>query len=123
MAGIGFKLSAIGTDTADSGDDPQTLSQFMGKGGQNVGDELVILFSHLEYACKKIAALVASPYNSSLAKNFSAAAGSSERDKPKPLDIVAVRLLLVIYRVFYLKLCMLLTFLDGYLFDFCVHLV
>lgn len=73
-----------------------TLMEYVGKGGINVGDDdLVVLFAHLEYAFKRIAALVASPFNSSLGKDASiagAASGSlSDRDKPKPLDIVSVR--------------------------------
>ncbi|KAK4424299.1 Fructose-1,6-bisphosphatase class 1 [Sesamum alatum] len=97
--GLGFKISAGRTAVA-SGDDGgsgfQTLREYMGRGGENVGDELVVLFSHLEYACKRVAALVASPFNSSLGKDFSAAAaaGSAERDKPKPLDIVANEIIL-----------------------------
>ncbi|KAK2983172.1 hypothetical protein RJ640_018517 [Escallonia rubra] len=69
-----------------------TLSEYVGQGGANVGDDLVVLFGHLEYACKKIAALVASPYNTSLGKHSGIAgggAGASGRDKPKPLDIVS----------------------------------
>ncbi|KAK6143663.1 hypothetical protein DH2020_024011 [Rehmannia glutinosa] len=94
LGGLSFKINAIGPVGASGDDGFQTLAEFMGKGGQNVGDELVVLFSHLEYACKKIAALVASPFNSNLAKNFSAASGSDERDKPKPLDIVANEIIL-----------------------------
>ncbi|XP_012835389.1 PREDICTED: fructose-1,6-bisphosphatase, chloroplastic [Erythranthe guttata] len=95
MAFPGLKISAGATaadaDGSGGGDAGfQTLTEYMGKGGENVGDELVVLYSHLEYACRKIAALVASPFNSALAKtSSSAAAGSAERDKPKPLDIVA----------------------------------
>ncbi|KAK6143669.1 hypothetical protein DH2020_024017 [Rehmannia glutinosa] len=94
LGGLSFKINAIGPVGASGDDGFQTLAEFMGKGGQNVGDELVVLFSHLEYACKKIAALVASPFNSNLAKNFSAASSSDERDKPKPLDIVANEIIL-----------------------------
>ncbi|KAH6823617.1 Inositol monophosphatase family protein [Perilla frutescens var. hirtella] len=95
FGGLGSNISATGSGVASVGDDSdtgvgfQTAAEYMGTGGANVGDELVVLFSHLEYACKKIAALVASPFNSNLAKSFSAAAGSADRDKPKPLDIVA----------------------------------
>lgn len=97
---IDFNIIASGSGSAsgvDGGAGFQTLAEFMGKGGENVGDELVVLFSHLEYACKRIAALVASPSNSNLAKSLDAAAAagkSDERDKPKPLDIVAVRFLI-----------------------------
>ncbi|KAL0387111.1 UNVERIFIED_CONTAM: Fructose-1,6-bisphosphatase class 1 [Sesamum radiatum] len=66
----------------------------MGRREEHVGDELVVLFSHLEYACKRVAALVASPFNSSLGKDFSAAAAGGSADKPKPLDIVANEIIL-----------------------------
>ncbi|GER42855.1 Fructose-1,6-bisphosphatase class [Striga asiatica] len=82
LGGLSSKISAIGGGGGGSGveggDEFQTLAEFLGKGGQNVGDELLVLYSHLEYACKKIAALVASPFNSNLAKNFSAESGSNE---------------------------------------------
>ncbi|KAJ6371947.1 hypothetical protein OIU77_002293 [Salix suchowensis] len=72
-----------------------TLSEYMGEGGIGLGDELVVLFEHIQYACKRIAALVASPFNSSLSKQSSFAGGDSGsgRDAPKPLDIVSVCLL------------------------------
>ncbi|KAL3814373.1 hypothetical protein ACJIZ3_015641 [Penstemon smallii] len=98
FGGLGFKISAIGNSNAsvddNGGTEFQTLREYMGKGGGNVSDELVVLYSHLEYACKRIAALVASPFNSTLGKSFSASAGSTERDKPKPLDIVANEIIL-----------------------------
>lgn len=90
LCGFDFKTSASGNYGAVSDDGGiVTLREYMGKGGENVGDELVVLFSHLEYACKRISALVASPFNSVLGKNFGAVGGSDDRDKPKPLDIVA----------------------------------
>ncbi|CAA2955764.1 fructose-1,6-bisphosphatase, chloroplastic [Olea europaea subsp. europaea] len=73
----------------DSGSRVCTLMEYMGKNGVNVSDELTLLFSHLEYACKRISALVASPLNYSIGKSFSVSGGSAERDKAKPLDIVA----------------------------------
>lgn len=98
LGGIGAKLGARGSAAASGGDGSgvgfQTLAEYMGKGGANVGDELVVLFSHLEYACKNIAALVASPFSSNLGKGFSAATSSADRDKPKPLDIVANEIIL-----------------------------
>ncbi|PSS02594.1 Fructose-1,6-bisphosphatase [Actinidia chinensis var. chinensis] len=71
-----------------------TLMEFVGKGGADVGDDLVVLLAHLQYAAKRIAALVASPFNSSLEKQSGVAAGGgggsgSERDTPKPLDIIS----------------------------------
>lgn len=90
LGGFDFKTGASGNYGAVSDDDGiVTLREYMGKGGENVGDELVVLFSHLEYACKRIAALVASPFNSTLGKHFIAVGGSDDRDNPKPLDIVA----------------------------------
>ncbi|KAL2936747.1 Fructose-1 6-bisphosphatase chloroplastic [Bienertia sinuspersici] len=49
-----------------------------------------------QYACKRIAALVASPYNSNLG-NFVEGSGNSSRsgrDAPKPLDIVSNEIIL-----------------------------
>ncbi|XP_047953185.1 fructose-1,6-bisphosphatase, chloroplastic-like [Salvia hispanica] len=91
LGGLASKISAVGDH---SGAGSQTLAEYMGKGGANVGDELVVLFTHLEYACKKIAALVASPLSSNLGKSSGAGACTSERDKPKPLDIVANEIVL-----------------------------
>lgn len=76
-----------------------TLMEYVGKGGADVGDDLVVLFAHLQYAAKRIASLVASPFNSSLGKQAGiggggGSGGGSDRDAPKPLDIVSVCLLL-----------------------------
>lgn len=76
-----------------SGDCSTTLIEYAGKGGVNVGDDLVLLFTHLQYASKKIAALVASPFNSTLTTNHSTVVASG-RDKPKPLDIVSNEIIL-----------------------------
>ncbi|KAL6211428.1 hypothetical protein ACLB2K_016654 [Fragaria x ananassa] len=38
-----------------------SLIEYVGQGGGHAGDDLVLLFHHIEYACKRIAALVASP--------------------------------------------------------------
>ncbi|MED6222858.1 hypothetical protein PIB30_068480 [Stylosanthes scabra] len=72
-----------------------TLIEYLGKRGINVEDDLVVLLDHIQYACKRIAALVASPFNSSLGKQkgIGAAAGS-DRDAPKPLDIVSNEIIL-----------------------------
>ncbi|KAI3702233.1 hypothetical protein L6452_27962 [Arctium lappa] len=78
-----------------NGDGFVTISEYAGKGGVDVGDDLVVLFSHLEYAFKRIAALVASPANSSLGRTSDAAQDiASDRDKPKPLDIVSNEIIL-----------------------------
>ena len=91
-----------------------TITEYAGKGGANVGDDLVVLFSHLEYAFKRIAALVASPVNSSLGKS---SGGSQDvdagRDKPKPLDIVSVRRLIISVCIFRSRMCKLL---GGFVF-------
>lgn len=89
---IGCKNASV--DSANSGF--STLMEYMGKGGVDVGDDLVLLFGHLEYASKKIAALVASPFNSSLNNNVAIGntGTSSDRDKPKPLDIVSNEIIL-----------------------------
>lgn len=95
----GFRAisQTAGSSLVSDDDEFCTLTEYVGKGGANVGDDLVILFDHLQYACKKIAALVASPYNSSLGKISGGVAcgdgGASGRDKPKPLDIVTVGIL------------------------------
>lgn len=68
-----------------------TMMEYLGKTGANVSEELVILIGHLEYACKRIAALVASPFSSELCRK--PANGevtlSFDRDIPKPLDVVS----------------------------------
>ncbi|KAJ8764772.1 hypothetical protein K2173_009172 [Erythroxylum novogranatense] len=73
-----------------------TLIEFMSSGGTHVGDDLVVLFDHIQYACKRIAALVASPFNTSLGKQRFIAAESSgtDRDASKPLDIVSNEIIL-----------------------------
>ncbi|KAL1557853.1 fructose-bisphosphatase [Salvia divinorum] len=94
LGGLASKIGAVASGGDHSGAGSQTLAEYMGKGGANVGDELVVLFTHLEYACKRIAALVASPFSSSLGKISGAAVGGAERDRPKPLDIVANEIVL-----------------------------
>ena len=89
--------SEVGCVRSTSGghDEVDTLMEFVGKRGVDVGDELVVLFHHIQYACKRIAALVASPFNSALGKHWGlgggGGAGGFDRDAPKPLDIVSVR--------------------------------
>ncbi|KAK9286118.1 hypothetical protein L1049_014499 [Liquidambar formosana] len=85
---------------SSSGDDGFcTLMEYVGKGGVDVGDDLVVLLGHIQYACKRIAALVASPFNSSLGKQTGIAGGgggssASGRDVAKPLDIVSNEIIL-----------------------------
>ncbi|KAL6964219.1 fructose-bisphosphatase [Sarracenia purpurea var. burkii] len=73
-----------------------TLMEYVGKGGADVGDDLTVLFTHLQYACKRIACLVASPFNSNLGKQsgIGGGGGGSDRDAPKPLDIVSNEIIL-----------------------------
>ncbi|KAK9085190.1 hypothetical protein Sjap_025601 [Stephania japonica] len=83
--------------TKSSATDTQflTLMDYVGTSGEDVGDDLVVLVSHLEFACKRIAALVASPFNSLIGKgvDFGSNAGD-DRDPPKPLDIVSNEIIL-----------------------------
>jgi fructose-1,6-bisphosphatase I len=68
-----------------------TLIEYLGKGGGiGVNDDLVVLIDHIQYACKRIAALVASPFNSSIGKQTDVPTSGSDRDAPKPLDILTV---------------------------------
>lgn len=66
------------------------FSMIGGEEEKNVGDDLVVLLYHLQHACKRIASLVASPFNSSLGKLSVNSSSGSDRDAPKPLDIVSV---------------------------------
>lgn len=86
--------SSLTLDVAD--DEVCTLMEFVGKGGINVGDDLVVLLHHIQYACKRISALVASPFSSTLGKQKGLAGGDggSGRDAPKPLDIVSNEIIL-----------------------------
>jgi len=87
-------LSALSTSSSSStvaSDDGSvvTLLEYMGKGGGiGVNDDLVILIDHIQHACKRIAALIASPFNYTIDMPSS---GSDDRDAPKPLDIISVR--------------------------------
>ncbi|KAG1365139.1 fructose-1,6-bisphosphatase 1, chloroplastic [Cocos nucifera] len=70
-----------------------TLLEYAGKGGADVGDDLAVLLAHIQHACKRIAAVVASPFNAELGRHGGGGGGdaslSSGRDAPKPLDIVS----------------------------------
>jgi fructose-1,6-bisphosphatase I len=93
LGGFGFGVrSQVGGGASSGVDDGFcTFLEYVGKGGIDVGDDLVVLLDHIQYACKRIAALVASPLSSSLGKQASVAGSSgSGRDAPKPLDIVSV---------------------------------
>ncbi|CAJ2678182.1 fructose-1,6-bisphosphatase, chloroplastic [Trifolium pratense] len=72
-----------------------TLIEYLGKGGGiGVNDDLVVLIDHIQYACKRIAALVASPFNYSIGKQTDVPASGSDRDAPKPLDILTNEIIL-----------------------------
>lgn len=77
-----------------------TMMEYLGKTGVNVGDDLTVLIAHLEYACKRIAALVASPFSLEIGRrpaHGEVGLSSSGRDTPKPLDRVSVVVLLVLF--------------------------
>lgn len=89
----GFTVKAqMGGSLRREDDGYVTLIEYVGKKEANVGVDLVLLIDHLQYAFKRIAALVASPFNSSLSKqNMALAGGKGEfgRDAPKPLDLLS----------------------------------
>lgn len=73
----------------------QTLLEFMSKneGSAHIGDDLAILVTHLQSACKRIAAVVASPFGPEIGRTMgvvgSGSVAESGRDAPKPLDLVS----------------------------------
>ncbi|KAJ0009923.1 fructose-1,6-bisphosphatase, chloroplastic [Pistacia vera] len=87
------KVSSL-TVLDDGANGFSTLMDYAGKGGLNVGDDLVVLLYHIQYACKRIASLVASPFNSSLGKQIAGGNIGSDRDAPKPLDTVSNEIIL-----------------------------
>ncbi|OWM63656.1 hypothetical protein CDL15_Pgr008199 [Punica granatum] len=94
--GLSFSVRSQ-AGNSDDGNGFRTLTEYAGKGGIDVGDDLVVLFDHIQYACKRIAALVASPFNSSLGRQngiVGSVDGGTGRDAPKPLDIVANEIIL-----------------------------
>ncbi|CAK9309138.1 unnamed protein product [Citrullus colocynthis] len=88
---VGSRTGAVSSGAPVDG--PCTLTDFVGKGGIGLGDDLVLLLTHIQYACKRIAALVASPFSSDLQYPAGLAVGL-ERDAPKPLDIVSNEIIL-----------------------------
>ncbi|KAL5199626.1 hypothetical protein ABZP36_020829 [Zizania latifolia] len=72
---------------------PPTLLEYMGQAG--TADDLVVLVAHIQSACKRIAALAASPNNAELSR---AEAGggpvAAGRDAPKPLDELSNEIIL-----------------------------
>lgn len=92
VTALAASSSSSSSAAADDGGSV-TLMEFAGKGGIGVNDDLVVLLDHIQYACKRIAALVASPFNYTIGKQTSLGdvpTGGSERDAPKPLDIISV---------------------------------
>jgi fructose-1,6-bisphosphatase I len=75
---------------------PPTLLEHMGRTG--AGADLTVLVAHIQSACKRIAALTASPGNADLSR-AKAASGTvaAGRDAPKPLDELSVRARLVVF--------------------------
>ena len=70
---------------------PPTLLEHMGQAG--AATDLTVLVAHIQSACKRIAALVASPGNAELSRAKAAGGGAvaAGRDAPKPLDELSVR--------------------------------
>ncbi|KAJ3679266.1 hypothetical protein LUZ60_017277 [Juncus effusus] len=72
----------------------KTLLEFVGE-EVHVSDDLAVLLAHVQSACKRIAALVASPLNYEISKSKSIEQNlSSERDAQKPLDIISNEIIL-----------------------------
>ncbi|KAI3948036.1 hypothetical protein MKX01_014635 [Papaver californicum] len=89
------QFSSGGPSDSNGGEENfKTLIDFIGKDGENVGDDMVILISHLQYACKRIAAVISSPFNSVLGKKGFDSSSIGDRDAPKPLDIVSNEIIL-----------------------------
>ncbi|KAJ3707826.1 hypothetical protein LUZ61_011531 [Rhynchospora tenuis] len=75
----------------------KTLLEFVGSGEAHVDDDLAVLLAHVQTACKRIAALVASPFNNEIGKSGAGGKGSSSdsgRDAQKPLDIISNEIIL-----------------------------
>lgn len=66
LSGVGVRLIPRAVASLSGENGFSTLMDYVGKGGIGAGDDLAVLLYHLQYACKRIAALVASPFNSSL---------------------------------------------------------
>ncbi|KAK4776724.1 hypothetical protein SAY86_005412 [Trapa natans] len=97
FSGLSVSIRSHASNSDDGGSGFRTLTEYAGKGGIDVGDDLLILFDHIQYACKRIAALVASPFNSSLGRRSDVVGGvdaGTGRDDPKPLDIVSNEIIL-----------------------------
>ncbi|CAI8617967.1 unnamed protein product [Vicia faba] len=108
LSGVGIRAkplfasvnpSSSSSSSPLAGDDGfVTLIEYLGKGGGiGVNDDLVVLIDHLQYACKRIAALVASPFHHTIGKQTGLAHTPntlSNRDAPKPLDLISNEMIL-----------------------------
>lgn len=75
---------------------PLTLLEHMGRTG--AAADLTVLVAHIQSACKRIAALVASPSNAELSRSRAGSgAVAAGRDPPKRLDELSVRARLVMF--------------------------
>ncbi|KAF8658654.1 hypothetical protein HU200_059124 [Digitaria exilis] len=78
-------LAAAATEDMAAAASPPTLLEHMGQAG--AAADLTVLVAHIQSACKRIAALVASPGNAELSRaKAGAGAVAAGRDAPKPLD-------------------------------------
>ncbi|GJN39043.1 hypothetical protein PR202_gb28137 [Eleusine coracana subsp. coracana] len=72
---------------------PPTLLEYMGRTG--AAADLTVLVAHIQSACKRIAALVASPSNAELSRaKAGSGAVAAGRDAPKPLDELSNEIIL-----------------------------
>ncbi|XP_015693669.2 fructose-1,6-bisphosphatase, chloroplastic isoform X1 [Oryza brachyantha] len=88
----GSRPRAVAAETGMAAPAP-TLLEYMGQAG--TADDLVVLVAHIQSACKRIAALVASPGNAELSRaKAGGGAVAAGRDAPKPLDELSNEIIL-----------------------------
>jgi hypothetical protein len=75
--------------TRNSREDVVSLTGFLGTEGTNVDVELVVLMTHIQAACKHIAAILASPAELQASLLDSSFDYYADRDAPKRVDIIA----------------------------------
>jgi fructose-1,6-bisphosphatase I len=75
--------------TRNSKEDVVSMTGFLGTEGSNVDVDLLVLMTHIQSACKHIAAVLASPTELQASLSDSSFSYAAERDAPKPLDIIA----------------------------------
>jgi hypothetical protein len=73
----------------NSKEDVVSMTGFLGTEGSNVDVDLLVLMTHIQSACKHIAAVLASPTELQASLSDSSFSYAAERDAPKPLDIIA----------------------------------